>query len=796
MSWHGFRALISHWRASPWQLLTLLTGLAMATALWSGVQAINAEARASYATAQDTLGQGQAGQITRPGGAPMELAQYVRLRRAGWLVSPVLEGQLETAKGPIRLLGIEPLSLPTGEGAALAGPDQFTDFISARGVLIVHPEDADALRGLGPDLREDEGQQPGRAIADISGAQRLLDRPGEISRLLVADEQPLGRPELSEIDAGLVFETPRDQGDLDRLTDSFHLNLTAFGLLSFVVGIFIVYGAIGLAFEQRRPVFRTLRALGLPLSRLLILLTCELTALALVAGALGVGLGYVIAGALLPDVAATLRGLYGAEVTGQLSLRPSWWISGIGMSLLGSLIAASAAFWRLYRLPLLASSQPRAWTAQAAKRSRLQVIGAFVIGLVALIIGVLGEGLLAGFALLGGLLLASALALPFVLDRMLIWASRIGGSPVIDWFWADTRQQLQGLSLALMALLLAMATNIGVSTMVSSFRITFEQFLDQRLASELYVQAETAAQAAEIRDFAATRAQAVLPIISVDARIDAVPVEVYGVLDHPTYRDNWSFIASVPDVWDTVARGEGVLINEQLSYRAGLAVGDPVPDQDFGPVLGIFGDYGNPIGQVILGYDAFTARFPEATALRFGLRSDAPQELATELRAQFGLTGTGLINQDEIKAFSLSVFERTFSVTAALNLLTLSVAGIAILISLLTLATMRLPQLAPVWALGMTRRRLARLEIARALLLAAFTGLFAIPLGLGLAWVLLAIVNVEAFGWRLPMFLFPRDYVILGGFTMLAAFLAALWPAVQLARTAPTDLLKVFSNER
>ena len=28
-----------------------------------------------------------------------------------------------------------------------------------------------------------------------------------------------------------------------RLTDSFHLNLTAFGLLSFAVGLFIVHGA-------------------------------------------------------------------------------------------------------------------------------------------------------------------------------------------------------------------------------------------------------------------------------------------------------------------------------------------------------------------------------------------------------------------------------------------------------------------------------------------------------------------------------------------------------------------------
>jgi len=79
--------------------------------------------------------------------------------------------------------------------------------------------------------------------------------------------------------------------------------------------------------------------------------------------------------------------------------------------------------------------------------------------------------------------------------------------------------------------------------------------------------------------------------------------------------------------------------------------------------------------------------------------------------------------------------------------------------------------------------------------LAALTGLVALPLGLALAWLLLAVINVEAFGWRLPMFLFPGDYAVLGGFALLAALLAALWPAWRLARTPPSELLKVFAND-
>ena len=60
-----------------------------------------------------------------------------------------------------------------------------------------------------------------------------------------------------------------------------------------------------------------------------------------------------------------------------------------------------------------------------------------------------------------------------------------------------------------------------------------------------------------------------------------------------------------------------------------------------------------------------------------------------------------------------------------------------------------MPQLAPVWAMGLTQGRLAGLDLARTVVLAVLTAVAALPLGLALAWVLLAVVNVAAFGWRL-----------------------------------------------
>lgn len=802
MGWTGLIALMSHWRRRPVQLALLLLGLSLATALWSAVQAINGEARASYARAAAILGQDQLGQLMREDGARMDQQVFVKLRRAGWLVSPVIEGEMRFGDVRLRVLGIDPLTLPPqAQQVDFGAGDELLPFITAPGVLYAAPETAARLTGQAtPPLRVAEGLPPGTVLTDIGQAQVLLGAKDKISRLLLWPDQPIGRVPLKKTAPGLTLRAPSGTGDLARLTDSFHLNLTAFGFLSFAVGLFIVHSAIGLAFEQRRPVFRTLRALGLPACMLILLLIAELLIFALLAGLVGVALGYAVASALLPDVAATLRGLYGADVPGALSIRPAVWMAGLAMAAVGTLAAAAQSLWRLWRLPLLTPTRPRAWALASERALRAQGVAAMALLFTAAGIAYFGSGLEAGFALLAVLLLGAALALPLVLTGILHLGGRLARGPLAEWFWADTRQQLPGLSLALMALLLALAANVGVSTMVSSFRLTFTGWLDQRLASELYVSARTEAEAAVIHDWLAQRSDAVLPVWSIDGRVAGQPAAIYGVADHATYRDNWPILSAVPDAWDRVATGEGALINEQLARRQGLGLGDQITLRGGWrtSIVGVYSDYGNPIGQVIVGIDALVQHYPDVSRLRYAIRiaPDKAEALAADLRAEFKLPAQNVIDQAAIKVFSLEVFERTFSVTAALSVLTLGVAGLAMFASLMTLSGMRLPQLAPVWAMGLTRRGVAWLELWRGLLLAALTMLAALPVGIGLAFVLLAVVNVEAFGWRLPMHLFPGDWARLAALALLAAGLAAALPAWRLARLSPSHLLKVFAHER
>ena len=793
----ALHALLSHWARRPFQLLTLVLGIALATALWSGVQAINAEARKSYDEAAGILGGETV--IVDPTGAEIAPGTFGALRRAGWLVSPVIEGRIMADRGSVRVLGVDPFTLPPGPAAAAVGDVEIGGFLGEAGAIIAAPATAKRLAGFGERVVVSEGLAPGVMLVDLAAARSLLGREG-FDRLTLLPTQPLNRPPLEMVAPELTVERPETAEDLARLTDSFHLTLTAFGLLSFAVGLFIVNGAVGLAFEQRRPMFRTLRALGLTARTLVTLLIAEVLIVALAAGALGILLGYIIAALLLPDVAATLRGLYGASVEGTLTLAPVWWLSGLAIAVLGTGLAALGSLVKVARLSPLAAARPRAWLLASDRTMLLQAGAAAICFAIAGGAWVFGSGLAGGFTLLGGLLLGSALILPLVLSGALALGARTARGVVGEWFWADTRQQLPGLSLALMALLLALAANIGVGTMVGSFRATFTGWLDQRLVSELYVSLEDEADLPAFRAFVEDRVEAILPIWHTDREVLGAPAEIYGVVDHPTYSENWPLIDALPDVWDMVNSGEGALVNEQLARREGLAPGDvlAMPGGWQIGIAGVYSDYGNPLGQVILPLEVLTARYDTLDRTEFGLRlpTDEVEPLRTDLVEEFGLPVDNMVDQAALKALSLSVFERTFAVTGALNVLTLAVAGFAILTSLLTLAAMRLPQLAPVWAVGVPRARLARIEVIRAVVLAALTFLLAVPVGLMLAWVLLAVINVEAFGWRLPMFLFPGQWATLAALAMLAAGLAALWPARTLARRPPSDLIRVFAHER
>ena len=815
------RALLSHWRRHPVQFFSVLTGLWLATALLTGVQALNSQARDSYARASQLIGGEPQASLSAPDGANFPQSLFASLRRAGWPVSPVVQGRL-TLKGHedqrLQLMGIDPVSLPGGGAVAGQTLDraQMVAFFNPPGRTWIAPqtlqalglqEGAQPLAASGqslPPLHAQPDMAPGVLLTDIGFAQPLLDMPERLSRLLLDKTFAASHPALPADLNGQLQLKQAEENNLARLTESFHLNLDALGFLSFVVGLFIVHAAIGLALEQRRGLLRTLRACGVSARLLILSLTVELGGLALLGGLFGVASGYLLASVLLPDVAASLRGLYGAEVPGQLSLSPLWWASGLGLSLLGALLAGASSLWRAARLPLLALANAQAWHQAHGRWLRRQGWVATAALLIALIALLLGDSLTSGFVLMAALLLGAALGLPVVLNGVLKAVLGRSHSVLGQWFLADCRQQLPALSLALMALLLALAANIGAGSMTSGFRQTFNNWLEQRLTAELYLNPQNPAQADQMQTWLEQQplVQAVLPTWQVAVQLKGWPADVFGVVDDPTYRQHWPLLEAEAKPWDRLLQDDTLMLSEQLARRLNVQTGDPVaiptPQGVWSPsVVGIYADYGNPKGHVLVNARHLLQHWPGLSPARFNLRvlpHNVPS-LVQDVQNRFALEDSRIVDQQQLKGWSSQVFERTFAATAALNSLTLGVAGVALFISLLTQSQSRLGQLAPLWALGVTRRQLMLLNLGQTWLLAVLTLILALPLGLLLAWCLDAVINVQAFGWRLPLQVFPWQLAQLLGLAMLATLLASAWPLWQLYRSRPADLLRTFAHE-
>jgi len=811
----ALRTLFSHWRKHPVQLASVLAGVWLATTLLIGVQALNGQARASYAQASQLIG-GQAQTSLAPlHGNHLSQSLFVDLRRQGWPVSPVLQGTLSIKDQRLQVMGIEPLTLPprTALAGQVPSEDDLYAFIGDPGVTWVARQTLVSL-GLNegaelnpalPPLHARDDMAPGVLLMDISHAQALLNADGQLSRLLVPAtfNAPLPAP-LKDV---LRWDRSDPGQDMGRLTEALHLNLAALGLLAFVVGLFIAQAAIGLALEQRRSLLRTLRACGIDLPTLVTALLLELIGLALLGALAGVVSGYLLASTLLPDVAASLRGLYGAQVSNQLSLGPLWWLGALGLSVAGALLAGAQSLWRAARLPLLALAAHQAWQGAHQQWLRRQGWVASLAALLALALAVWGDSLGAGFALLACLLLAAALALPVVLNLLLGRLNRLRPNAVIgQWFLADCRQQLPAMSLALMALLLAMATNIGASSMTQGFRQTFDHWLEQRLVAELYIRPVDAAQTVQVQAWLEQRSDVhrVLPDREQDTPVLGWPADVHGVVDDSLYREHWPLLQQAAGApWDRLFDSDSLMLSEQLARHLKIKVGDQLQLPGQMPsapmtVVGIYADYGNPKGHVLLSAANWQRLWPDQHPTRLAVRMApaAVPPLKAALHTQFHLADERLVDQGQLKRWATQVFERTFSATNALDSLTLAVAAVALFISLLTQSDNRLAQLAPLWALGVGRRQLVLLNLAQTWLLSLLTLLLAVPLGILLAWCLVAVVNVQAFGWRLPLQVFPYQLLQLLGWALLATALASVWPLVRLLRSKPADLLRVFADER
>ena len=781
------KALLSHYWRHPWQTLFLTIGLVAGVGLWSAVQIINQHAEESYQQAQSLLGAQASHWIHSRRDEGIEQATYIELRRAGFRqVIPVIELEVSTAAGvSISIIATDLLALPEtvfdGEQSTQDFSRTWLEFVQPpyrAWVPAVLAAELDLEAGaqlelrdgrlLPPALIQAREQQGRRVLVDI-GAAMSLSGSDRFSYLGVGEITPAEYARLAaSLPGSLELIENQQHLDLQELTASLHTHLTAMSLLSFAVGLFIVFNAVRFSLWYRRATLLDLRLMGCDQRHLLAAIMLETLVWSLIGTALGFVLGVALAQVLLPGLGASLQSLYDATVDAELGLSAWTLLQAWSITLIGLVWALAWPLYRqLQRSSLEAGSTDVVLEDETIARRRL-VFAALLLAGLAWIAYAQIETVTQGFVVLGMVLFAAAWILPFLLARALsLVASLLPQRHLLArWMISDGWYQLPALRSAMMALLLALTANLGVGSLVDSFRDAFVGWLEVRQSADIYLRAPNLNYQA--LDTSANNASWLADShhrIGVSARWRDRPALIRGInpratdsLVLPLSRWQGESAESARQTWRE--QPGRVLVNEQVHFIAGVEIGESIAlltdkgMREF-EVVGIFYDYGNPYFQFYLPDHVVASNWSHHYSRGIALWLN-PQNKNAMLQAEASLKALGAqpgdwISQAQIRRLSVGIFDRTFAITAAMNLLTMIVAAIALLASLLAILHERMPQFAQWRALGLRQSEQLLLVATPLLVFCAIVWLLSIPLGALLSWILIHKLNIISFGWSMPL---------------------------------------------
>ena len=126
-----------------------------------------------------------------------------------------------------------------------------------------------------------------------------------------------------------------------------------------------------------------------------------------------------------------------------------------------------------------------------------------------------------------------------------------------------------------------------------------------------------------------------------------------------------------------------------------------------------------------------------------------------------------------------------------MNALTLIVAGLALLTSMMAILQERLPQFAQWSALGVNGREQLLVITVPLLLFVGITWLLSIPLGALLSWLLINKLNIMSFGWSMPMLWSFEPPLILALLSLALVGLTVLIAILRLRRRLPIALAEL-----
>ncbi|MBI3129721.1 MAG: FtsX-like permease family protein [Acidobacteria bacterium] len=845
MIWLAWRVALRALLREPGRALLTCFAVGLGVASFLSIRLANRAAVASFE--QFTRGVGSGSDFIVAGEAgPLPDAVITRLlplQDEAW-TRPVIEGSFNRAGTlePFQLLGVDLVGLGAAAGEAPAEPQaqaplQTSDFYAGLqdplavfiSPALARAEGLAAGSSLGGVVDERPvtlrvagvlPEAPGGAlprtllVMDLPAAQALLGRPGELDRVDVGLRSGAAGPALEArlrelLGPGELLELPEQRAQSGRtMSAAFRFNLGVLSLIGLAVGAYLLFQAFDAAVTRRQESWATLRAMGLAPLAIEGLVLLEAGVLGLLGSALGLLLGWGLAQGAVRAVSRTVQALYGPAAAEQAHLaRPEAFLA-----MLVGLITCLAAAWiparRAGQLPPVqllsrgAQARPMAWGKVALAGLFTLFAGLALAFLPRLPPGRAWHAYLGAFAVMAGGSAASLVLIPLVglMGRRGTWKLELALRPL------QRPTGRHAWAVAALAVAVGMASGMGV--MVHSFERTVTAWIGTTLRADLYV-APLGATGANSRHRLAPELPGLLaadPDVTVVDTFQLRPIRFRGQstflggADMALHARHGALVMAAGGdpaqvMRDVAARdlaSPAAIASETFSRRFGLQVGDllelPSPS---GPVTvflrGIYADYGNERGSLLVDRKVLEARWGEArfASLAIYLRPGLdPGAVAAQWQKRW--PGLQIRSNAGLRAQVSTVFHQTFALTYALELVGLGVAVAGLVQALLGLTLQRRGELLTLRALGATDGEIAGILLGEGLGLAAAGLAGGIGLGLVLAQILVRVLNPQVFGWTLQYAVDGPFLGILAGASLLGALIALL-PASRWASRLPAD---------
>lgn len=809
-------------------VLTVLS-IALGVAVVIAIELSGDAATGSFESSLATLVGKVDYEITANGGVDEKYIGKLAALPVSARFSPVIEQPAVIAgHGSTTLYGVDFIASGSGDSTSF-DPTQLetTAIISDDLASRLHLVKGQAIQLKGRDrtadfiIRAIAAKQNTEWIAiDIASAQQLLGMYGKLDRIEVF-LSPKENPENVErqikalVPPAWDIQTPGARSEENRrMLRAFRWNLRILSYISLLVGAFLIYNTIAVSVVRRRTEIGVLRALGTSSRGVLAVFLGEAAMLGIAGSILGIGLGRLLAGALLGMISDTVNALFTTSAPGAIGLSSvsiaAAIVTGTAVAVISAAIPASEAA-RVAPAEAMRRAIVEHETRINTRRDLAIAAGLALIAIVLSRFGPIDGRPVLGYASTLFAVAATAMISPgFVTAIVGLLRGALKRLTGAEGFIAARSlvASLSRTSIVVTALATAISMMVSVGVMVGSFRETVEVWLANQLRADIFLRAQGPATAGIYPPIAAGVPAIVqqTPGVGEVDLFHAFEIRYEGTratlgggkMDIVRRRRSLRFLSGdASEILSSLRGRDRAIVTEPFADKHHVRVGDvlriPLGSQSAAlTVAGIYYDYSSDRGLILIDRSTLLKYLPNQPVTNIAVYA-APGADVTKLRRaledRLAMYPLLIAPNGTLRRAAVEVFDRTFAVTYALEAVAIVVAMLGAANSLLALVLDRRREIGLIRYLGAAAGQVRRMILVEAGLLGLLAGSLGLALGLALSLVLIYVVNKQSFGWTIQ---FHPPVLLLGGALLLVwgvTVLAGVYPARFAAKLEPAEVV-------